>query len=138
MENTSKKYWMTTEIYTDAKNEKIGTPSIELPTNNTASTVVVGGNTFELPLLTGSDKQIAWAIEIRNKLISECVSIMEYVDYSDKLTALLVFLVSKTDAEFFINGRNKFVDVNEMAHNFKRNKFAWTTFAGNDMNRIQF
>ncbi len=39
---------------------------------------------------------------------------------------------------FFINGRNKFVDVNEMAHNFKRNKFVWTTFAGNDMNRIQF
>ena len=138
MENTSKKYWLTTDMNTDAKNEKIGTPSIELPTNNAASTVTVCGNTFELSLLAGSEKQIAWAIEIRNKLIAECVSIMEYVDYSDKLTALLVFLVSQTDAEFFINGRNKFLDVNEMAHNFKRNKFTWTTFAGNDMNRIQF
>lgn len=138
MENLTKKYWMTADMNTDAKNEKIGTPSVDLPTNNDTHTVAVGGNTFELSLLTGSEKQIVWAIEIRNKLIAECASIMEYVDYSDRLTALLAFLVSQTDAEFFINGRNKFLDVNEMAHNFKRNKFTWTIFSGNDMNRIQF
>mgnify|MGYP000893183454 FL=1 len=60
----------------------------------------------EMPELTGSEKQVAWADDIRHKLY---IKIKEYVanfEDSEETTAFLKWAQQQTDAKFWIEHDN--------------------------------
>ena len=60
----------------------------------------------EMPELTGSEKQVAWADDIRHKMYIEVKEYVAKFEENEAATAFLEWVHQQTDAKFWINHSN--------------------------------